>query len=66
MSDINRHPIWYFPMDETVDDELTIRPLESLNPAKMGRNTQYETQNDAEEIMLLDDLAAEGVEENGT
>lgn len=29
----------------------------------MGRNTQYERQNDAEETMLLDDLAAE---ENGT
>ena len=25
---LKQYPIWYFPMDDTVDDELTIRPLE--------------------------------------
>lgn len=29
--DINQHPVWYFPMDETVEDELTIRPVDDLH-----------------------------------
>ncbi len=30
-SDINEHSVWYFPMDETVEDELTVRPLKDVN-----------------------------------
>ncbi|CAM2943411.1 hypothetical protein [Vibrio neptunius] len=26
--DLKQYPIWYFPMDDTVDDELTIRPFD--------------------------------------
>ncbi|MEZ9548041.1 MULTISPECIES: hypothetical protein [Vibrio] len=26
-SDLEQHPVWYFPMDDTVGDELTIKPL---------------------------------------
>jgi hypothetical protein len=26
--DLEQYPVWYFPMDDTVDDELTIRPFE--------------------------------------
>ncbi len=29
--DINQHPAWYFPMDETVEDELTVRPVDDLH-----------------------------------
>ncbi len=25
--DINQYPVWFFPMDETVEDELTVRPV---------------------------------------
>ena len=27
--DIRRYPVWYFPMDETVEDELTVRPIKA-------------------------------------
>jgi hypothetical protein len=26
-SDIEQYPIWYFPMDDSVEDELTVRPM---------------------------------------
>ncbi len=26
-SDLEGHAVWYFPMDESVEDELTVRPL---------------------------------------
>jgi len=25
--DLDQYPVWFFPMDDTVDDELTIRPF---------------------------------------
>ena len=25
--DIEEHPVWYFPMDDSVEDELTVRPF---------------------------------------
>lgn len=25
--DLKQYPVWYFPMDDTVEDELTIRPF---------------------------------------
>jgi hypothetical protein len=29
MKDIEQHAVWYFPMDDTVKDELTVRPVVS-------------------------------------
>lgn len=26
--DLIDHPVWYFPMDDTAQDELSIRPVE--------------------------------------
>jgi hypothetical protein len=26
--DLEQYPVWYFPMDDTVEDELTVRPFE--------------------------------------
>lgn len=26
-SDIEQYPVWYFPMDDSVEDELTVRPM---------------------------------------
>ncbi len=31
ISDLNTYPVWYFPMDETVEDELTVRPVTDIN-----------------------------------
>ncbi len=28
-NDINQHSAWYFPMDDSVEDELTVRPFNS-------------------------------------
>lgn len=30
-SDFDRYPVWYFPMDESVEDELSVRPLNAMN-----------------------------------
>lgn len=30
--DLNQFPVWYFPMNETVEDEATVRPLHGLEP----------------------------------
>lgn len=32
LSDLEKYPVWYFPMDETVEDELSIKPFETGNP----------------------------------
>lgn len=32
VQDIEEHGVWYFPMDETVKDELTVRPVRSREP----------------------------------
>ena len=34
--DIEEYGAWYFPMDETVEDELTVRPVDSKNVVDMG------------------------------
>lgn len=31
MADLGEFPVWYFPMDDTVEDELSIKPLDSGN-----------------------------------
>lgn len=28
-SDLDKFPIWYFPMDDTVENELSVKPLDS-------------------------------------
>ena len=33
LDDLMNFPIWYFPMDETVEDELSVRPLQSIDLA---------------------------------
>ncbi|MHC8298532.1 hypothetical protein [Pseudomonas sp. ZS1P83] len=30
--DIEEHGVWYFPMDETVENELAVRPVRSREP----------------------------------
>lgn len=37
-ADLERFPVWYFPMDVTVEDELTVRPL----PIDMGFDTNFQ------------------------
>lgn len=27
IDDLDRYSVWFFPMDDTVEDELTVRPL---------------------------------------
>jgi|LNAP01.1.fsa_nt_gb hypothetical protein len=34
--DIEKHGVWYFPMDETVKDELTVRPVHSKEAIDAG------------------------------
>lgn len=34
LDDLARHGVWFFPMDESVEDELTVRPL--LEPDVCG------------------------------
>ncbi|WP_325919142.1 hypothetical protein [Pseudomonas frederiksbergensis] len=45
--DIEEHGVWYFPMDETVQDELTVRPVCSKEVIDIGFQvivrTRFET-----------------------
>lgn len=34
--DIEEHGVWYFPMDETVENELTVRPVLTREPIDIG------------------------------
>lgn len=35
-ADLEMHGVWYFPMDETVENELTVRPVRSKEVVELG------------------------------
>lgn len=49
--DIEEHGVWYFPMDETVENELTVRPVRSRELIDIGYQiivrTWFETRDGA-------------------
>ncbi|MFT4924635.1 MAG: hypothetical protein ACI8WB_000718 [Phenylobacterium sp.] len=46
--DIEKYPVWYFPMDDSVEDELTIRPFKGdcgLNEYQVIVKTTFQDVN---------------------
>jgi len=52
--DIEEHGVWYFPMDETVENELTVRPVLTREPIDIGFQiivrTWFETRDGARNV----------------
>lgn len=57
VADLEKYPVWYFPMDDSVSDELTIRPAKSAsdidNDLQVIVHTRFTTATNREFVGYL-------------